>query len=110
MKNWIKIENKVFEIISCYTQLTIGSHSTMYVDFNLEDHPQYEKDLLYIYDQKLNNISIETKNYVARGCKMKTLGVNFNKSLSLTISSEFIDMADIKERRDRNLEEVLNKK
>ena len=81
----------------------------MYVDFDLSSHPVYEKDVLEIYDQKLSNVIVETKDFIARGCKMKTLGVNFNKSLSISIGSDYIDMINLEERRDQNLEIVLNK-
>lgn len=107
--SWIKIDGKVFEYRTCLSQLSINAHVAIYVDFDLVRFPEYEKELLSIYDNKYEDIIIETVKYIGYGCKMKTLDINFNKSISISIDSQYIDLANIQERRDQNLEELLNK-
>lgn len=107
--SWVKIDNQIFEYRSSSSQLSINAHVSIYLDFDLIAHPEYERELLSIYDSKYEDMIIETVKYIGYGCKMKTLNINFNKSISISIDSDYIDLANIQERRDQNLEELLNK-
>jgi hypothetical protein len=106
--SWIKIDGVIFNCREIQSQLSIGSHATVYLDFNLVENPSYENPLLNMYEMNLRNLTIESKTFIARGCKMKTLNINANKSISIAMSSDYMELISMEDRRDQNLEDILN--
>lgn len=106
--DWVKIAETFYHPMYCSAQLTLGSHATITLGFDINEYPEYRDPLLKIYDTKISGMVIDTKEYQAFGCCAKTLEVNFNKTLVISFHCDVIGLANIQERRDQKLEDFLN--
>lgn len=105
----IKIGDKIFHCSDGNVQLSLGSHATINLKFDLHKHPEYENFFIKIYesDSKFRLIS---SNFESIGSKIKSLDIDFsNKKLELSIHSDVLDTKEISLRREDIINEILQK-
>jgi hypothetical protein len=105
----IKLDNEIFNCINGSVQLSIGSHATLYLTFDLIKHPSYENILikLYEYDKTFKVIS---SKFESSGSKIKTLDIDYNnKRLEISIHCDVLNTTDINLRREDLINELLEK-
>lgn len=104
----IKISNKVFECLHESVQLSFGSHATVDLTFDINSCQCY--DYFIKLSEIKNRFEIETQSFLAKGCHVKSLDINYNKGkMNISIHCDLLDPIDIKTRREDSINEILNK-
>ena len=105
----IKIDENVFHCQDATVQLSLGSHATLTIFFDLSAYPEYEKQLIKIYESS-KIFTITTTKFKSTGSKMKTLDMDFNsKKIEITIHCDILDSIDVCIRRNESIDEILQK-
>ena len=121
IKKWFKIKDDIFypESISC--QLTIGSHGTIDISLNIDVYPEYKKYFTDLFDnqfikskqsvyKKYLIFEVITPDWKGHGCLIKSMDINPNNGiLKLDLNCDYMIQANIQERRDVMIDEILNK-
>jgi hypothetical protein len=105
--NWIKIGDKTFYVLECDTQLSIDNHAFMYIKIDIKNHPEYYDEFINLYD--LGKIfEIYTIKFKSSHSYIKTIDIEFNRNMSISIRCERIDIHSKSDRRDNLIDEILN--
>lgn len=107
--NWIKIDNDVFDVIDVTVQLSIGSHTTTYISLDINKNPNYLKYFTNLYENH-SSFTMSSIKFVAPGSLIKSIDVDFDSNMNLTIKSDIFNPVNIQERREEIIDELLNNK
>jgi len=104
----IKIDNIVFNCSNISTQLSIGSHATLIISFDLSVYPEYEKQLIRIYESG-RVFTIMSAKFESKGTKIKTLDIDFiTKKIEISLHADILNQNDIINRRDESIDDILS--
>lgn len=105
----IKINNKIFECLEGFVQLSTGSHATINLKFDLSKNPDYEKFLIKIYESNLI-FTLFSTNFESVGSRIKSIDIDFSsKKMELLIHSDILNTKDVSIRREDVINEILQK-
>lgn len=106
MESWIKISGTTYYVRECDVQLSMESWASMHMALDLRSHPSYYDDFIDLYERGAS-FSIDTKKFLASGCRIKSIDIDFGKNMTLAIRCEKLDANDISERRDGIIDDIL---
>jgi hypothetical protein len=106
---WVKIDNDVFDVIDVTVQLSIGSHTTTYISLDINKNPNYLKYFTNLYENH-SSFTMSSIKFVAPGSLIKSIDVDFDSNMNLTIKSDIFNPVSIQERREEIIDELLNNK
>lgn len=109
MTNWIKIEDKTFDVMECETQLSFENWAIMYLKLDIKNHPEYYDEFISLYDAR-KIFQISTVNFKSSVSHIKTIDIDFNRTMSMSIRCEKIDIYSKSDRRDDIIDDILNNK
>lgn len=105
----IKIDNTIFNCNMISTQLTIGSHATILISFDLSTFPEYENQLIKIYESG-KVFTVVSSKFESKGTKIKTLDIDFTtKKIEISLHADLLNQSDIILRRDESIDNILSK-
>jgi len=107
--NWIKIADKTFYLKECDIQLSFESWAIMYLKLDIEKYPEYYDDFISLYEAK-RIFEIYTIKFTSNKSYIKTIDIDFNKSISMSIRCENLDIHNTSDRRDGLIDDILNNK
>jgi hypothetical protein len=103
----IKFDELVFNCQDSIAQLSLGSHATITVFFDIKQYPEYEKQLIKLYESS-KIFTITTTKFQSKGCKIKTMSIDFLlKRIEISIHVDVIDPSDVTKRRDDSIDNIL---
>jgi hypothetical protein len=121
MDTWVKIGNEYFDANLINTQLSIGSHANLIVSINTIKNPESYNFFTNWFDSAFNVMGsrsgyasqykkdISCKSFDAKGCFIKAIDFDPNTdNINLDISCDYLQTANISERREEKLDELLN--
>jgi hypothetical protein len=103
--NWIKIGENIFEIKDISVQLSLMKHATIYLEIDIAKFPTHYDYFIDKYENR-KIFDIHSSKFMAQGCRIKTIDIEFKSKLNLNIICDILD-PDISERRDHLIEEIL---
>ena len=106
---WVKIDNDIFDVIDVTVQLSIGSHTTTYISLDINKNPNYLKYFTNLYENH-SSFTMSSIKFVAPGSLIKSIDVDFDSNMNLTIKSDIFNPVSIQERREEIIDELLNNK
>ena len=106
---WVKIDNDLFDVIDVTVQLSIGSHTTTYISLDINKNPNYLKYFTNLYENH-SSFTMSSIKFVAPGSLIKSIDVDFDSNMNLTIKSDIFNPVSIQERREEIIDELLNNK
>jgi hypothetical protein len=106
---WVKIDNDPFDVIDVTVQLSIGSHTTTYISLDINKNPNYLKYFTNLYENH-SSFTMSSIKFVAPGSLIKSIDVDFDSNMNLTIKSDIFNPVSIQERREEIIDELLNNK
>jgi hypothetical protein len=105
----IKLDNEIFNCLNGTVQLSIGSHATLYISFDLHQYPSYEKTIIKLYERE-NTFKVVSSKFESTVSKIKTLDIDFNnKKLEISIHCDILNVTDINLRREELINELFEK-
>ena len=104
--NWIKIGNETFYTKECEAQLSMESWAIIYLTLDIKSNPKYYDSFIDLYEKGCW-FQINTNKFSARGCRIKTMDIDFGKDMSMSIRCENIDPQDISVRRGGIIDDIL---
>lgn len=106
---WVKIDNDIFDVVDVTVQLSIGSHTTTYISLDINKKPNYLKYFTNLYENH-SSFTMSSIKFVAPGSLIKSIDVDFDSNMNLTIKSDIFNPVNIQERREEIIDELLNNK
>jgi hypothetical protein len=106
---WVKIDNDPFDVVDVTVQLSIGSHTTTYISLDINKNPNYLKYFTNLYENH-SSFTMSSIKFVAPGSLIKSIDVDFDSNMNLTIKSDIFNPVSIQERREEIIDELLNNK
>ena len=76
-ESWIKINNETFFIKDMMIQLSIGSHASLQLSFDIKKYPKYSDIFFNKYENK-EKFNIVGKEFEAKGTIIKTIDTDRN--------------------------------
>lgn len=111
---WIKINNDIYDVIDGSVQLSVGSHATIHLTFDISKNKSYQDIFIKMYESQQNYTGSECKfqisnsRFIGSGSLIKSIDTDFTDRMNLTIRCDYIQTLDVQERRDEMIDEVLN--
>lgn len=105
-ESWIKINNETFFIKEMTIQLSIGSHASISLSFDISKYPNYSIIFFNKYENK-EKFNIIGKEFEAKGTIIKTIDTDRN-TMNTSLRCDLLNHKDISERREEIIDEVLN--
>ena len=105
-ESWIKINDETFFIKDMTIQLSIGSHATLQLSFDIKTYPNYSNIFFNKYENR-EKFNVVGKDFEAKGTIIKTIDLDTN-TMNTSLRCDFLNHKDISERREEIIEEVLN--
>jgi hypothetical protein len=105
-ESWIKINNETFFIKEMTIQLSIGSHASISLSFDINKYPNYSSIFFNKYENK-EKFNIIGKEFEAKGTIIKTIDTDRN-TMNTSLRCDLLNHKDISERREEIIDEVLN--
>jgi len=106
---WVKIDNDIFDVVDVTVQLSIGSHTTTYISLDINKNTNYLKYFTNLYENH-SSFTMSSIKFVAPGSLIKSIDVDFDSNMNLTIKSDIFNPVNIQERREEIIDELLNNK
>lgn len=106
MKSWMKIANDTFYVKECDVQLSMERWAILYLTLDLSSYPEYYDAFIDLHEKRMPFQAITVK-FAARGCRIKTMDIDFGKKMSMSIRCDSLDPHDISERRDGIIDDLL---
>lgn len=103
----IKIFNNVFECLDVSAQLSLGSHATLTVSFDL-GICKCKEFFIKIFETK-SKFEIESTKFLCKGCYIKAMDIEPSNKMSLLVHSDLINPVDLSIRREDFLNDILTK-
>lgn len=111
---WIKINDDLYEVIDGSIQLSMGSHATIYLTFDISKNKEYGDFFIKIYESQQNHLgskfTISNNKFIGSGCIIKSIDTDFTQRSTLTIRCDYIQTLDIGERRNEIIDDIINNK
>lgn len=110
--NWIKINNRIYDVIDISVQLSIGSHATIYLTFDI--NKSYHDEFIKMYENQKNyteseyKFQISNSRFIGFGSLIKSIDANFTGRMNITIRCDYLQTLNVQDRRDKFIDEVLN--
>jgi len=105
--NCIKIGDKNFYVLECETQLSFENCAIMYLKFDIKNHPEYYDEFISLYDRG-KIFEIYTMKFKSSHSYIKTIDIEFNRNMSISIRCENIYIHSKSDIRDNLIDEILN--
>ena len=105
-ESWIKINDETFFIKDMSIQLSIGSHATLELSFDIKTYPSYSTFFFNKYENR-EKFNIFGKDFEAKGTIIKTIDIDKN-TINTSLRCDLLNHKDISERREEIIDEVLN--
>jgi hypothetical protein len=102
----IKIEKEEYDTIECSIQLSSGKWCNIYLLLDIAKYPIYYKDFIDFYENR-KIFNIDSDKLRALNCIIKTVDIEFGRTIGLNIRCEDIitDLTSI--RRDELITSIL---
>ena len=117
MIDWVKIDTNYFDVDTVNTQLSIGSHANLNISLNTIKNPDSYNFFTNWFDSSSireglasqYKKDISCKNFDAKGSFIKAIDFDPNsKTINVDVSCDYLEAADISQRRDSKIEDLLN--
>jgi len=105
-ESWIKINDETFFIKDMTIQLSIGSHASLQLSFDIKKYPNYSNIFFNKYENR-EKFNIVGKDFEAKGTIIKTIDIDTN-TMNTSLRCDLLNHKDISERREEIIDEVLN--
>jgi hypothetical protein len=105
-ESWTKINNEIFFIKDMIIQLSIGSHASLQLSFDIKTYPKYTDIFFNKYENK-EKFDIVGKEFEAKGTIIKTIDTDKN-TMIVYLRCDLLNHKDISERREEIIDKVLN--
>jgi hypothetical protein len=105
-ESWIKINDETFFIKDMSIQLSIGSHASLELSFDIKTYPNYSNIFFNKYENR-EKFNIVGKDFEAKGTIIKTIDIDTN-TMNTSLRCDLLNHKDISERREEIIDEVLN--
>lgn len=111
---WVKINNDIYDVIDGSVQLSVGSHATIHLTFDISKNKSYQDTLIKLYESQQNYVgkdikfTISNAKFIGSGSMIKSIDTDFSSKMNITIRCDYLQTLDIQERRDEMIDEVLN--
>ena len=105
-ESWIKINDETFFIKDMTIQLSIGSHATLQLSFDIKTYPNYSNIFFNKYENR-EKFNVVGKDFEAKGTIIKTIDLDTN-TMNTSLRCDLLNHKDISERREEIIDEVLN--
>ena len=105
-ESWIKINDETFFIKDVTIQLSIGSHATLELSFDIKTYPNYSNIFFNKYENR-EKFNVVGKDFEAKGTIIKTIDLDTN-TMNTSLRCDLLNHKDISERREEIIDEVLN--
>jgi hypothetical protein len=105
-ESWIKINDEIFFIKDMSIQLSIGTHATLELSFDVKTYPNYPNIFFNKYENR-EKFNIVGKDFEAKGTIIKTIDLDTN-TMNTSLRCDLLNHKDISERREEIIDEVLN--
>jgi len=102
----IKINNESFFIKDASIQLSIGSHASLHLFFDIKKHSKYSNIFFNKYEMS-EKFDIIGKEFEAKGTIIKTIDID-NTTMNISLRCDLLNHKDISEQREEIIDEVLN--
>jgi hypothetical protein len=105
-ESWIKINDETFFIKDMTIQLSIGSHASLQLSFDIKKYPNYSNIFFNKYENR-EKFNVVGKDFEAKGTIIKTIDLDTN-TMNTSLRCDLLNHKDISERREEIIDEVLN--
>ena len=110
---WIKINNDIYDVIDGSVQLSVGSHATIHLTFDISKNKSYQDIFIKMYESQQNYTSdskftISNSKFIGSGSLIKSIDTDFSERMNLTIRCDYIQTLDVQERRDEIIDDIIN--
>ena len=105
-ESWIKINDETFFIKDMSIQLSIGSHASLELSFDIKTYSTYS-DIFFKKYENREKFNIVGKDFEAKGTIIKTIDIDSN-TMNTSLRCDLLNHKDISERREEIIDEVLN--
>jgi len=105
-ESWIKINDETFFIKDMSIQLSIGTHATLELSFDIKKYPNYSNIFFNKYENR-EKFNIVGKDFEAKGTIIKTIDIDTN-TMNTSLRCDLLNHKDISERREEIIDKVLN--
>ena len=105
-ESWIKINDETFFIKDMSIQLSIGTHASLELSFDIKTYPNYSNIFFNKYENR-EKFNIVGKDFEAKGTIIKTIDIDTN-TMNTSLRCDLLNHKDISERREEIIDEVLN--
>jgi len=105
-ESWIKINKEIFFIKDIIIQLSIGSHASLQLSFDIKTYQKYT-DIFFSKYENREKFDIVGKEFEAKGTIIKTIDVDKN-TMIVSLRCDLLNHKDISERREEIIDKVLN--
>ena len=109
MNRWIKIAGDIFYTKECDVQLSMEKWATLYLSLDISAYPKYYDEFVAMHEVR-KTFDMTTISFSAIKCRIKTLDIDFGKSISMCIRCEELDTHDMSVRRDGLIDDILGEK
>lgn len=106
MNNWLKIANDTFYVKECDVQLSFEKWAILYLTLDIATYPKYYDEFINLYEGRAT-FDINTIKFAAQNCRIKTIDIDFEKKISMSIRCENLDAHNLSERRDGIIDDIL---
>ena len=104
---WVKIDDDIFYVVDLTMQLSIGSHATTYISFDINKNKNYLKYFTNLYENN-RYFTISCVKFVSTGSIIKSIYVDNDSSMSISLRCDLLNISNISERRDEIIDDLLN--
>jgi hypothetical protein len=105
-ESWIKINDETFFIKDMSIQLSIGTHASLELSFDIKTYPNYSNIFFNKYENR-EKFNIVGKDFEAKGTIIKTIDIDTN-TMNTSLRCDLLNHKDISERREEIIDKVLN--
>ena len=104
--DWIKIDSDVFYIKNRSIQLSLGSHASIIITMDINKYPSYEQYFFRKFNNH-NKFDVNGKEFIATGTFIKAIDID-KYIINIFLRCDVLTSANILERRDEFIDDVLN--
>jgi hypothetical protein len=106
MSEWVKINNEIYFIKDCVVQLSVMSHATINIEFDLKKYPTYSDIFFNMYDSGIK-FDLIGRDFDGKGTQIKSIDCN-SSTMNMSLRCDILNPSNISERRDEIIDDLLN--
>jgi hypothetical protein len=106
MSEWVKINNEIYFIKDCVVQLSVMSHATINIEFDLKKYPTYSDIFFNMYDIGVK-FDLIGRDFDGKGTQIKSIDCN-SSTMNMSLRCDILNPSNISERRDEIIDDLLN--